>query len=395
VKRALNMIGIITLAVLIGFSIIACGEPGGGGGTTACTQHAWGAWENITKQPTCIATGTGTRTCTSCGTTDTTIPIVPSAHDWSEWEGENPPTCIEPSTGLVTRECLRSGCNGTDQSNEPLEPIGHDESGTAASCTTAKFCARMNCNHIITIALEHEFDWEETRTGVEIETCQNVGCEETRGDIRLTLELGQTGPGGGIIFYVDPTGFTVQGYSGGINETAYLNFSSYTAYYLEAALSDFSDSSFHWASDTFFRWASDTFLPIYPDGDVYDFDGWLNIMGTETSIGEGRKNTALILSLDPLAPSAKLCFDYNYNNLNDWFLPSKDELDELYINKSYINNIAIGINTYYFSSSQVDDFPADGEFSCAWGIQFTEEYDFPFIRMWKSNFNRVRAVRAF
>jgi hypothetical protein len=60
-----------------------------------------------------------------------------------------------------------------------------------------------------------------------------------------------------------------------------------------------------------------------------------SIAGTETGIGTGRKNTALILATDTNAPAALACRNYGtdysqYTGKNDWFLPSDGELSELW-----------------------------------------------------------------
>jgi hypothetical protein len=54
-----------------------------------------------------------------------------------------------------------------------------------------------------------------------------VECKLDDDGFKPAYKVGDTGPGGGIIFYVSTEGFTVQGYSGG--------FSTYTAHYLGAA----------------------------------------------------------------------------------------------------------------------------------------------------------------
>ena len=162
--------------------------------------------------------------------------------------------------------------------------------------------------------------------------------------------IGDTGPGGGKIFFRSDTGFTMTD----TNETCY---------YLEAALTNMSTTTIAWASSGF----------TYTD-----------ISGTELAIGTGRRNTALILATDANAPAAKACKDYNGGGKTDWFLPSKDELNELYVNSSAVGNL--GTNTYW-SSSQVDGSP-----SSSWYHAF---YSGNQGGTGKENMNRVRAVRAF
>ena len=49
--------------------------------------------------------------------------------------------------------------------------------------------------------------------------------------------------------------------------------------------------------------------------------------------------------------AAKLCADYEYDGYDDWFLPSKEELNILYQNKALFDNLADQI---YWSSTEYD-----------------------------------------
>jgi hypothetical protein len=74
-------------------------------------------------------------------------------------------------------------------------------------------------------------------------------------------------------------------------------------------------------------------------------------MGAEgTAIGTGNQNTINIVAGCPLNNiAAFLCDDLTEGGYSDWYLPSKDELNKLYINKSSIGGF---FNSPYWSSSE-------------------------------------------
>ena len=74
-----------------------------------------------------------------------------------------------------------------------------------------------------------------------------------------------------------------------------------------------------------------------------------NITGTESAIGAGKANTAAILAIDGNAPAALACKNYDGGGMNDWFLPSRGELNEMYKARSHL-----GISSlwWFWSSSQ-------------------------------------------
>ena len=183
------------------------------------------------------------------------------------------------------------------------------------------------------------------KTGI----CSKAGCNA------LTFNIGDKGPGGGIIFYRRNGGFTFVRADGSGNDIAH---------YLEVSPVDISLA---------LRWSTQS-SPEEP---------FINIPNTKTAIGTGRRNTYLILALDATAPAALACRNYLNNGKSDWFLPSKDELNQLYMNR---NTVGIPSNIIrYWSSSQFHN-------SHAWSHQFVDGRQMVFF---KSNPSSVRAVRAF
>lgn len=102
-----------------------------------------------------------------------------------------------------------------------------------------------------------------------------------------------------------------------------------------------------------------------------------------TAIGTGNSNTNIIVSNQGTGSyAAKLCYDLILGGYSDWYLPSKDEL-----NKLYLNQVAIGGFTwiYYWSSTEIGNGTAWGQSFDA-GVQGTYN---------KGNSSAIRAVRAF
>jgi len=86
-----------------------------------------------------------------------------------------------------------------------------------------------------------------------------------------------------------------------------------------------------------------------------------NVAGTETAIGSGRRNTQIIGEhLNRSGESgraAQRSSQLNINGFSDWFLPSKDEVNLMYINLKQKGWGSFGLGslenkTFYISSSQ-------------------------------------------
>ena len=149
--------------------------------------------------------------------------------------------------------------------------------------------------------------------------------------------LGDTGPGGGTIFYVDPSGFPVEGYGTNGVDAGY--FPGYTAYYLEAAPTDSGTA----------QWGSYGTEII----GVTTFTSLSSPLASEK--GNGRKDTQIIVAYLTANPetgrAAQLCAAETFGGYNDWFLPSLGELDLLYQNRGAAGITGMDTN-WYWSSSQ-------------------------------------------
>jgi hypothetical protein len=140
------------------------------------------------------------------------------------------------------------------------------------------------------------------------------------------LSVGNTGPGGGKIFYATPTS---DGFDCGPTTTE-------KCYYLEAAPTTGASA---W-TDVNQSWSTGGNQSISVPN------------ATGTDIGTGYKNSLSIVAqsgnvTETSAAVAARAYG-GPNNLTDWFLPSKDELNALYLQKSAVGGFVEG--PYWYSS---------------------------------------------
>jgi hypothetical protein len=159
-----------------------------------------------------------------------------------------------------------------------------------------------------------------------------------------TLSVGQTGQGGGIVFF--NKGNTNGGWQ-----------------YLESAISDQST------------------------GIAWGCHG-TSISGTQPTVGSGEANTGLIVKGCNVASfAAKLCDNLTLGGQSDWFLPSRDELNLMF--KNMHQNGQGKFNT----SASFRYWCSTEEYSkTVWSYSFLYEGD---SSTYKSDSHYVRAVRAF
>jgi hypothetical protein len=126
------------------------------------------------------------------------------------------------------------------------------------------------------------------------------------------------------------------------------------------------------------------------------FNGSYMVTGaTDLAIGAGSVNTTAIITTQGAVTTdyaAGLARAYNGGGFNDWFLPSKDELNEMYENKATINSTAIAnggsaFNAEKYWSSSEDDLQR------AWVKDFEINGSWSDREKYKDEL--VRAVRAF
>ena len=111
------------------------------------------------------------------------------------------------------------------------------------------------------------------------------------------------------------------------------------------------------------------------------------------AIGTGLQNTLDIVAqncqtVNGGITAAQAALDAEINDYNDWFLPSKDELLEMYstIGQGSAEGNIVGFqNDWYWSSSEYSNLHA-------WGVAFYSGYS---DNGYKDYTDRVRAIRAF
>jgi hypothetical protein len=254
--------------------------------------------------------------------------------------------------------------------------------GADATCTTAQTCTA--CGFEIEAAFGHDLSGEQETVslGVLAKICQRSGCDGI-GDAVFEYSIGEEGPAGGVIFYIADgqdgrlLGFTVQASPDETPEDR--EWTAYTAYYLEVALTNAHTTTVAWAD------AHGQFL-------IPGLTTFTETSATESFIiGNGRKDTQIIvnhLATTELTGRAAQRAVEERDGFNDWFLPSAGELRPLYTNRADVNlaDGNLGTNAYWSSSQHTTNY-------AAWDMIFSNGSLGTFPTLQSSN--RVRAIRAF
>ena len=112
--------------------------------------------------------------------------------------------------------------------------------------------------------------------------------------------------------------------------------------------------------------------------------GFTTTGATATALGTGMANTNTIVATQPAGVyAAKLCYDLVLGGYSDWYLPSKDELNLLYLNKSSVGDFA---TPAYWGSSETSTNAA----WCQFFDSGAQSSNHP-----KTDQHAVRAIRSF
>ena len=184
-------------------------------------------------------------------------------------------------------------------------------------------------------------------------------------------KVGDVGPGGGLIFFVDTLS----------------QFDGFT--YLEAAPTDISATA--WASSTAGCFDSSNAATSCLVGSVYTASQADSSRIDAAKIGQGSSNTALIKTrnssgsfVDTTGFAAGSADAYVYGTTSDWYLPSINELGLMHSNLK-ARGLGNFQDTYYWSSTEFGS-------SSAWYILFGPGY---FNNISKSFSFLIRPIRSF
>jgi len=188
---------------------------------------------------------------------------------------------------------------------------------------------------------------------------------------RITVEtrdtvysVGDIGPGNGIVFYYSQTGFRCGPTLSSICRN------------LEAAQSNWTlggDPGVSWSTDT--------------DSEEGRGNQVISVQGAYgTAIGTGYKNSiAIVEQAGNVAASTAAVAARDYRgpkNLTDWYLPSQDELSQIYSKKAVVG---VFEEAFYWSSTErYADFGWAQIMSNGFGLEYQKRFDYA-----------VRPIRAF
>jgi len=122
----------------------------------------------------------------------------------------------------------------------------------------------------------------------------------------------------------------------------------------------------------------------------------IEVTGTDTGIGSGKKNTDILVAMGDVNSAAYKCSQLDVNDYKDWFLPSKEELDSMY-SVLHRQNKGFFKDEWYWSSSVWDE-GTDKQWNsqyATWSQSFSDGHQYDSYLDIRNVELRVRGVRAF
>jgi hypothetical protein len=211
--------------------------------------------------------------------------------------------------------------------------------------------------------------------GLKEQQSQPLSVRPVRAFAHLTCatggscRVGDTGPGGGKVFYVAPTTFTSTGSECGT-----------ACKYLEAAPIGWITAATPAGQTNCMIPGTSTKRPEC----LWALNTTTAIGTTSTVIGAGYANTAAMIAQSNVAGmAATVARAFQGGGKTDWSLPSKDELNQMYLQRDVLGINAFG-STYFWSSSEDDA-------SRAWRQSFLDGTQNSSNKLFPSYVNPVRA----
>jgi len=138
---------------------------------------------------------------------------------------------------------------------------------------------------------------------------------------------------------------------------------------------------------------------------IYESIGhrWSNI--GNAFVGEAAQNNkdgsgstvAIIMQDGHTTSAAKFCADYAYAGYDDWYLPSRDEMNRVRTNQTIISTTSqiyggdfLNSSGFYWSSNETDNNPGQ-----AWTLNFSVNNSFGSGTKTSTGFYRTRPIRSF